>query len=79
LPRTCLTHCAGCSEGWDPGKTRIKRSVALWVKDAMGLSNPEIATRLFLSPRTVQYHLGKVFTKLDITSRTQLTRVLPRG
>jgi DNA-binding CsgD family transcriptional regulator len=43
---------------------------------ADGLSNPEIGTRLFLSPRTVQYHLGKVFTKLDITSRTQLSRAL---
>jgi DNA-binding CsgD family transcriptional regulator len=42
-----------------------------------GLSNPEIGTRLFLSPRTVQYHLGKVFTKLDITSRSQLRRILP--
>jgi DNA-binding CsgD family transcriptional regulator len=30
----------------------------------------------FLSPRTVQYYLGKVFTKLDITSRTQLSRAL---
>jgi DNA-binding CsgD family transcriptional regulator len=43
---------------------------------ADGLSNLEIGTRLFLSPRTVQYHLGKVFAKLDITSRAQLSRAL---
>jgi DNA-binding CsgD family transcriptional regulator len=42
-----------------------------------GLSNPEISTRLFISPRTVQYHLSKVFTKLGISSRGQLHRVLP--
>jgi DNA-binding CsgD family transcriptional regulator len=43
---------------------------------ADGLSNPEIGTRLFLSPRIVQFHQRKVFIKLDITSRAQLSRVL---
>jgi DNA-binding CsgD family transcriptional regulator/tetratricopeptide (TPR) repeat protein len=42
-----------------------------------GLSNPEIGARLFLSPRTVEYHLGKVFTKCGIGSRTELGRALP--
>ena len=55
--------------------TAQERHIAQLASD--GLSNPEIGARLFLSPRTVEWHLRKVFTKLGIRSRQQLATSLP--
>jgi DNA-binding CsgD family transcriptional regulator len=55
--------------------TGQERQVAHLARD--GLSNSEIAARLFLSHRTVEWHLGKVFAKLGIRSRSQLAKALP--
>ncbi|MFC7762335.1 helix-turn-helix transcriptional regulator [Catellatospora bangladeshensis] len=55
----------------DPQQRQIARHAA------QGATNREIAEQLFLSPRTVEHHLGNIFAKLGIRSRVELTKLLP--
>jgi DNA-binding NarL/FixJ family response regulator len=55
--------------------TSPEAQVARLARD--GLSNAEIGERLFISQHTVTYHLRNVFSKLGITSRTDLSQALP--
>jgi DNA-binding CsgD family transcriptional regulator len=57
--------------------TPQERQIALLVRE--GFSNQEVGAQLFLSPRTVEWHLRKIFTKLSITSRRHLRDALPHS
>jgi DNA-binding CsgD family transcriptional regulator len=71
--------------GATPRRGSPKAAVGLTDQEAQiahlagaGLTNPEIGAQLFLSPHTVEWHLRKVYTKLDIHSRRQLPERLAR-
>jgi DNA-binding CsgD family transcriptional regulator len=63
------------TSGW-ASLTPTERDVVRLVSE--GLANNDIATRLFVSPRTVQTHLTDVYTKLSLTSRVQLAQEAAR-
>ena len=69
-------HTSGRA-GWDSLTEAEQQIVALTTK---GRSNPEIASALYLSRRTVRWHLANIFRKVGVSSRTELTaEALRRG
>ena len=74
---TARKRTARAAEGASQQLTAQEMQVARLARD--GLTNPEIGARLFISSHTAQYHLGKVFAKLGISSRGQLHRALADG
>jgi DNA-binding CsgD family transcriptional regulator len=59
------------TSGWE-SLTDTERNVATLV--AQGLTNPQVAGRMYVSPHTVKFHLRQIFMKLDIGSRVELAR-----
>ena len=74
-----LAAAGGAHPERDAPRTRDELSphelkVALMV--AHGMTNREVAAALFLSPKTIERHLSRIYRKLDVRSRTELTRLL---
>jgi DNA-binding NarL/FixJ family response regulator len=63
----------GDSEELTAQEVRVARAVA------GGGTNREVAAELFLSPKTIDFHLGRVYRKLDIHSRAELATLVAEG
>ena len=59
-----------------PASQLTPREFQICVLVAQGATNPEIAAKLFLSRKTIEAHLGHIFAKLGVRSRTELTRLI---
>jgi DNA-binding CsgD family transcriptional regulator len=70
-----LSHIGGRSAAAGGELTATERQVAELVAD--GLTNREVASRLYVSEKTIEFHLRNVFRKVDVRSRTELARALP--
>ena len=82
--RRCGNELVGV--GVRVGKVQTSRLAELTAKElqvamavASGLSSREAAAALFVSPKTVEFHLGRVYSKLRVATRTQLAAILPAG
>jgi DNA-binding NarL/FixJ family response regulator len=63
----------------EPGTVRLtRREKEMLAAFAEGLSAPEIAARLFVTPRTVHFHAANIYAKLEVTNRMQALRAAER-
>jgi transcriptional regulator of acetoin/glycerol metabolism len=72
-PESAATRTSLSDIGWN---SLTEAELAVADRISSGMTNREAAAELFLSPHTIDFHLRKLFRKLDVTSRVELTRVV---